>query len=80
MTQRHETASPDIFKLHKDVSNKDFLTFGIEDIAYVRPVMIEDRKAFAIHAADGTPLSVVESEDSALATIHDNDMDPVRLH
>lgn len=68
---------------HKDLKNltpRDLLNFGLQDVAYVRPIIVENRPAFAIHAADGTPLSVMESMDSAMAVIRHNDLEPATIN
>ena len=40
----------------KGLSSQDFRNFGVQQLAYIRPVLIQNRTAYAIHAADGTPL------------------------
>lgn len=64
----------------KSISSQDFLEFGVQHVAYVRPVMIQGERIFAIHAADGTPLSVSESFESAIMAVRENDMEPVTVH
>lgn len=69
--------TPQIFL--KDLNTQDFLTFGVEQMAYVRPTIIDEREVFAIHAADGMPLYIVESRSEAMAVIHRNDLDALTL-
>lgn len=64
----------------RQLSTQDFAGFGLGDVAYVRPVEMDGTAAFAIHAADGTPLSVVADRDLAFAAIVQNDMEPVSVH
>lgn len=64
----------------KNISTQDLLDFGIEHVAYVRPIIMMERRVFAIHAADGTPISVVENEVQALQAIAQRDLDAVRVH
>lgn len=68
------------FSTTQTVTVKDLLNFGLKDLAYVKPVQIEGRPLFAIHAADGTPLTVVKDRDIALATIHQHEMEAASLH
>jgi len=63
----------------KDLDPQDFLTFGVEQIAYIRQTVIDDQDVYAIHAADGTPLSVMESYSDALSAIYTNDLDASTL-
>lgn len=62
------------------ISAKDFLGFGVGEVAYVRTVRVMNKPMFAIHAADGTPISVFDSEDAALQALDDHNLDPVRVH
>jgi len=64
----------------RQLSTQDFASFALGDVAYVRPVEMDGTTAFAIHAADGTPLSVVADRELAFAAIVQNDMEPVSVH
>lgn len=64
----------------RSLSPQDFAAFGVNDIAYVKPVLVNGARAAAIHAADGTPLTVVPDAVVAEATIRQNDMEPLSLH
>lgn len=64
----------------KNLSTQDFLNFGIHEVAYIRQTLVEDRVAYAIHAADGTPLSVMDTQDSAAIVVRHNDLEPVTVH
>lgn len=64
----------------KELSPQDFLTFGMHDVAYVREVEVEGEKAFAIHAANGQTLSVVDSHMDAVGVIEQNGFETTSLH
>ena len=64
----------------RTISSQDFLNFGMHHVAYVKPVHIEGEQVFAIHAADGTPLSVMNSLDDAILAVKENDLEAVNLH
>lgn len=64
----------------KTISLQDFLNLGMRDIAYIRPVILDEREVFAVHAADGTPLSVLENFTDAVMAVHQNDLFAVTLH
>ena len=67
-------------ELLKDLTPQDFLDFGIQEVAYIRPVDIAGgEREYAIHAADGTPLSVMESMDSAMVAARHNELEPLIL-
>ena len=62
------------------MSSADFAAFGSEQVAYVKPVTIDDEARFAVHAADGTPLTIAPSRDLAFAVVRQNEMEPVSVH
>ena len=64
----------------KGLNRQDFLNFGMRDIAYIRAVQIHDRQAYAIHAAAGTPLSIMETMDTALIAVRHNDLEAATVH
>ena len=64
----------------KDLSPQDFLQFGLDHIAYIRPADLNDRKAWSIFTADGKRLSVHLTEDAAVAASRQRDLKPVRVH
>ena len=64
----------------RHMSITDFALYGAQQIAYVKPVVIEGKKLFAIFAADGQELAVIESRDLAVATVRQNDMEPLSVH
>jgi hypothetical protein len=64
----------------KGISVADWARFGAEDIAYIRPVVVNGVKAIAIHAADGTPIGAAPSADLAIAAILQHEMEPALVH
>ena len=64
----------------KALSVADWASFGAEDIAYIRPVVVNGVKAIAIHAADGTPIGAAPSAELALAAIRQHEMEPALVH
>lgn len=64
-------------KLLKELSMQDFLSVGLDQVAYIK--CIEDDN-FSIHAADGSQISVMETYDTAIAAIRVNDLFPVTVH
>lgn len=67
-------------ELKKTISTQDFNSFGLEDLAYVKTVDVEGQRLHAIHAADGTPLTIINSRDLAFATVRQHEMEPVSVH
>jgi hypothetical protein len=57
-----------------------FAALGAEDVAYLRPVVLNGARAFAIHAADGTQLGAAPSAQLAAAAIREHEMEPALVH
>jgi len=53
---------------------------GLQQIAYVKPVEVNGTAAFAIHAADGTPMAIAGGLDVAFAAIRQHEMVPAQVH
>ncbi len=70
----------ELFKL-RAITEADLALLGLQDLAYVKTVAGEGgRVAFAIHAADGTEMAVLDDRDVAFAAVRQNDMEPKSVH
>jgi len=67
-------------QLKQALSKRELGSLGIDDVAYVKSVTIDGQKLHAIHAADGTPLTVVAERDLAFATVRQHEMSPASVH
>ncbi len=66
--------------LLRQITSHDLAGLGLNDIAYVTPKFVADVTVFAIHTADGNEVAVVETQDLAIATILQNDLELVQVH
>jgi hypothetical protein len=64
----------------RHLSAEQLAQLGVSQIAYVKAVMLNGAPAFAIHAADGTPMAVAGDRDLALAAIRQHEMVPTLVH
>lgn len=64
----------------KVMTPNDLMVLGIQDVAYIKPVIIDGEDAFAIYSADGQELGYADGRDLAFATVRHNDMEPVSVH
>ncbi|MDE2516934.1 MAG: DUF1150 family protein [Rhodospirillales bacterium] len=53
---------------------------GLGGLAYVKRVATENGTAYAIHAADGSPMALVPAEEVAVAAIIQHEMVPALVH
>jgi len=68
-----------VFDIHH-ISVDQLAALGMEEIAFVKPVMTDKGPAFAIHAADGTPMAIASDSMLAQAAIIQHDMRPSLVH
>jgi hypothetical protein len=64
----------------RHLSVEDLARLGVSQIAYVKPVMMNGTPAFAIHAADGTPMAVTGNREVAISAIIQHEMLPTMVH
>ena len=64
----------------RQMSSRELALFGMQDLAYVKPVLVNGVTAFAVHAADGTQVTVLPDREIALATVRQHDLEPLSVH
>jgi hypothetical protein len=64
----------------KHISSREFALLGMNDMAYVKRVVVNDEAGFAIHSADGTQIALIADREVALATIRQHDLEAVSVH
>ena len=70
----------DVIEKLRTLSPTDFAALGMSDLAYVKSVEVDGRVAYAIHAADGTNMAVVDDRGLAFAAIRQHDLEAVAVH
>lgn len=71
-----EREAVDIRKL----TQAQLMQLGMAQLAYVKPVWMDGTTAFAIFAADGSPMAVAADCDLAVAAIMQHEMVPALVH
>lgn len=64
----------------RNIAAFDLAAWGLADVAYVKSVVVDGRRAFAIHAANGEPLGLTQERDVAFAAIRQQEMAPLSVH
>ena len=67
------------FDIHS-ITAEQLGKLGVSQIAYIKPVTVNGAHVFAIHAADGTPMAVIQDRASAVAAIVQHEMFPSLVH
>jgi hypothetical protein len=64
----------------RHISTAQLAQLGLQQIAYVKPVVANGAQCFAIHAADGTPMAIAGDREVAIAAIHQHEMVATQVH
>ena len=64
----------------RHLSARELALFGMQDLAYIKPVTIEGTIGYAVHAADGTQIAVLPDRRLAFATVRQHDLEPLSVH
>lgn len=68
-----------VFDLH-NLTTDQLMLLGMADLAYVKSVLLDGHEAFAIHAADGSPMAMAADRALAMAAIVQHEMVPALVH
>ena len=64
----------------RNLTQAQLMELGMAQLAYVKPVWMDGTTAFAIFAADGSPMAVAADCDLAVAAIMQHEMVPALVH
>ncbi len=64
----------------RQLSPSELGLLGMQDLAYVKPVVIDGEEAFSVHAADGTQIAVLAGRDIASALLRQHGLEAVSVH
>ncbi len=62
------------------LSPMDWARFGLQQVAYLRPMLMDGVLAVSIHAADGTRIGAAPNIAAAAAAVVEHEMAPVLVH
>lgn len=64
----------------RNITPQAFAAMGVQQLAYIKPVVHDGQHLFAIHAADGAPLALAANRAAAEALVRQNDLEPQSVH
>ncbi len=64
----------------RQMSCQELALFGVQEMAYVKPILVDGVKNYAVHAADGTAMAVLDDRDTAFAMLRTHDLEPMSVH
>ncbi len=63
----------------RELSPQDFAMIGVQQLAYIKPTVVNGVTGYSIHAADGTQIGMAPSWDIAFAAVKQHELEPVAL-
>ena len=64
----------------RDISAHDLAMLGADDLAYVRPILLENETLFAVNSADGRQIAVADDMETALLAAQEYRYHTVSVH
>ncbi len=64
----------------RHISTRDLALLGMQDVAFIKRVAVNDEIGFSIHAADGTQMALMTDREIAFAAVRQHGMEPVSVH
>ena len=64
----------------RQMSASELALFGMQDLAYIKAVVVDGTTGYAVHAADGTQIAMLSNRDVAFVTVRQHDLEPVSVH
>lgn len=68
------------FEIEMAFSTEDLASWGVSEVAYVKPITVGSHREFGIFGADGTQLGAERDHEHAVAAAIAFDLMPVSLH
>ena len=65
---------------NRAMSAQDLAVWGVEDVAYIKRVVINHEIGWSIHGADGQTIGLAHNRDQAFAAVRQNELCPVSVH
>ena len=64
----------------RQMSTTDLALLGVQEVAYVKPVMVDGSTAYGVFAANGTQAGILPTREAAFAAIREHGLEPVSVH
>jgi len=71
----HKTLEPS-----RGMSANDFALWGMQDVAYIKRVVVNDVVGWSIHSADGSSIGLAPDRGLAFAAVIQHDLEPLSVH
>lgn len=63
-----------------DLSPQALLSLGVDELVYIKAVVVDGHTAYGLFGADGSHLAMFQSREHAAIAARRNDYEPVSVH
>ena len=84
MTDHNSTQSKNV--LHDSLTvtfslmEQELMELGVGEVAYIKPYLLNGKKLYVLHSADGAAIDVQDNESKAVKNAYFQDLYVVSLH
>ncbi len=64
----------------RDLTAQDLMGLGLENVGFVKRIVVQGQVGWSIHMADGTQIAMADARDVAFAAVRQHNLDPVSVH
>lgn len=64
----------------RQMSMRDFAVWGIQEVAFIKRVVVDNADGWGIFAADGSNIGFAPTRDLAFAAVRQHDLEPYSVH
>jgi len=64
----------------RQLTPQDLAALGVQHLAFIKTVTVNDDVAYSVHAADGTQMAVIADRETAFAAVRQHGLEPVSVH
>ncbi len=79
MTHQHHDKADAAGGCHR-MSANDLADLGLDQLAYIRPAIVDGEAVFSIHSASGERLGIATGRETAQAAVRQHEMEPFSVH
>lgn len=64
----------------RQLAVRDFASWGVQDVAYVKRITVNNQEGWAIHSADGNHVGFAPNRELAFAAVRQHELEPYSVH
>ncbi|NBX73364.1 MAG: DUF1150 family protein [Alphaproteobacteria bacterium] len=62
------------------MTEAELAEFGLNELAYIKPLKVQGEWMHGVYGADGTPITIIQNRELAIATLQQHEMAALSVH